>query len=96
MFVFGGYGSQCLAQITDIFCEIKDIIAVTRGLVTVCLDWKGADCPTRLNGDVDLLMFYKKIGCRGLETPGRMFEDLFLALNKDIFRRGSGLRFRHR
>lgn len=74
MFVFRGYGSQCLAQITDIFCKIKGIITVTRELVAVCLDWKGADCQMELNSDVDLLMFYK-IGFQGLKKTGRMFED---------------------
>lgn len=84
VFVFGGYRSQCLAQITDIFCEIKGIILVTRAVVTVCLDWKGADCPTRLNSDVDLLIFDTKTGCQGLETPGRGFEDLPLSLNNSL------------
>lgn len=37
---FQGYRSSHLAQIIDIFCEIKSIIAVTREPVTVILDWK--------------------------------------------------------
>lgn len=70
--------SSYLAQIIEIFCEIKSIIAVTREPVTVRLDWTGTGRSLlQLSNRVKVIIFLRAVRLR-------MRAHRFIAMERDV------------